>query len=65
MKTQHHDSITHRNLIDSGLSVIDERHAGAGDWAVSVIRYSDGSTYRFDNGSATQIDDATDDHTQA
>jgi hypothetical protein len=63
MKTQHHDSITHRNLIASGLSIIDERHTGEGDSAISVIRYSNGATYVFDNGSATQIGDATPDHT--
>lgn len=48
-------SATHQKNLATGLTVISEIHAGEGDAAVSVVRYSDGSTWHFDNGNASRL----------
>lgn len=53
---QSETSVTHRNHIAAGLTVTSEQHHGSGDDAVSLIRYSDGSTWYYDNGSAMRLD---------
>jgi hypothetical protein len=53
---QHTSSITHQKLTAAGLTITAEKHQGEGDAALSLIRYSDGTTYLFDNGSAIRLD---------
>lgn len=54
---QHTSSITHQTFTTAGLTITAEKHHGEGDAAFSLIRYSDGTTYLFDNGSATRLDE--------
>lgn len=52
---QSDSSTTHARQLAAGLTIIAQDHRGEGDSAVSFIRYSDGSTWHFDNGSATRL----------
>lgn len=55
MKNQYESSVTHANNINLGLAVEETHELGSGDSSVSLVRYNDGSTWVFDNGSATQL----------
>lgn len=52
---QHESSITHRNNLKSGLNVVWERFTGHTDSDWSVVCYSNGSRWFFDNGGAEQL----------
>lgn len=52
---QHESSITHRNNLQSGLTINWERSTGNTDTDWSVVCYSDGSRWLFDNGSAQTL----------
>jgi hypothetical protein len=56
MNAQHQSSITHAKNLAAGLSVADHAQHGDGDRAVSLVRYSDGSTWYFDNASGQRLD---------
>ena len=56
MKNQFESSITHSKNTESGLAVTEHREIGEGDSRVSLVRYSNGSTWMFDNAAATRID---------
>lgn len=56
MSAQYQSSVTHNNNLAAGLSVVAHREIGAADSAISLIRYSDGSTWYFDNASGQRID---------
>ncbi len=56
MQNQSESSITHARNLAARLSVLDAHHDGDGDSATSIIRYSDGSTWYFDNTSATRLE---------
>ncbi len=57
MNAQCQSSATHRSNLAAGLSVVDCRELGDGDGdgAVSLVRYSDGSTWIFDNAAAQRL----------
>lgn len=52
---QHHSSTTHQALIRSGLEVTSEKSWGHGDAEQTLVRYSDGNTWLYDNTSATYV----------
>lgn len=52
---QHESSITHRKNLEAGLTVLWERFTGHTDSDWSVVCYSDGSRWFFDNGGAEQL----------
>lgn len=56
MSTQHESSITHRKNIESGLTVRWFRFTGNTDSDISVVCYSDGSRWLFDNAGATKLE---------
>lgn len=56
MSAQYQSSNTHTTNLAAGLSVVDHREIGESDSAISLIRYSDGSTWYFDNASGTRLD---------
>ena len=55
MTPQFASSATNRQRIDSGLSVSFHNEHGEGDAAVSLVRYSDGSTWIFTNAGAEPL----------
>jgi len=55
MKPQYASSTKHHQHIDAGLSVSHHHEHGEGDAAVSLVRYSDGSTWIFTNASAEPL----------
>ena len=52
---QFDSSIIHAQRAREGHKVTEHRTEGEGDNAVSLVRYSDGQLYRFDNGSGQAI----------
>jgi hypothetical protein len=52
---QFESSIIHAVKLHQGHTVTEHRTEGEGDNAVSLVRYSDGELYRFDNGSGMAI----------
>lgn len=53
MNAQYRSSVSHERLISNGLSVVSHVERGAGDASFSVVEYSDGQVWIYDNGSAT------------
>lgn len=52
---QHLSSETHKALIRSGLVVTSTKSWGTGDAEQTLVRYSDGNTWLYDNGSAVYM----------
>ncbi len=52
---QFESSITHRRQLESGLTITESREIGEGDSGISLVRYSSGELYLFDNGSGMAI----------
>lgn len=55
---QYESSITHQKNLATGLTVAEHREIGSADRGISLVRYSDGSTWAFDNASGWRVIDA-------
>ena len=52
---QRESSETHRALIRSGLRITNLKTWGNGDAEQTLVRYDDGNTWHYDNGSANYV----------
>ena len=54
-QTQADTSVHYRRMLDCGHIVEREQHTGQGDWAVSIIEYSNGEVWVYTNGDPEKI----------